>query len=234
MHALTAAEMLEVWDTAGIWSATRRALALLRAGAPEVPAEQLAALSVGRRDGCLLTLREWFFGSRVVGRAACPGCGEQLECAFEVDDIRVASPDPSPELALDLDGTRLAYRLPDSTDLEAIAAQPDEASALGLLLERCVSGSAELTPAIVDELAAEMGRRDPQARVEINVACPACERRWAAVFDVAAFVWTEIHTWAQRMLREVHALASAYGWAERDILRLSAARRQAYLELLGR
>ena len=33
---------------------------------------------------------------------------------------------------------------------------------------------------------------------------------------------------------EVHALASAYHWHERDILALSPVRRQAYLELLGR
>ena len=34
-------------------------------------------------------------------------------------------------------------------------------------------------------------------------------------------------------LAEVHALAAAYGWTEAEVLALSAARRRAYLELVG-
>ena len=33
-------------------------------------------------------------------------------------------------------------------------------------------------------------------------------------------------------LRDVHALASQYGWRESDILRMSARRRQFYLEMI--
>jgi hypothetical protein len=35
------------------------------------------------------------------------------------------------------------------------------------------------------------------------------------------------------MVREVHRMASAYGWREADILAMSAFRRQRYLELIG-
>jgi hypothetical protein len=35
---------------------------------------------------------------------------------------------------------------------------------------------------------------------------------------------------ARRFLDEVHVLARAYGWAEAEILRLSEARRSAYLQ----
>jgi hypothetical protein len=34
-------------------------------------------------------------------------------------------------------------------------------------------------------------------------------------------------------LREVHTLAWAYGWREADILAMSPARRQFYIELVG-
>jgi hypothetical protein len=34
------------------------------------------------------------------------------------------------------------------------------------------------------------------------------------------------------VLREVHILASAYGWREDDILAMSPARRRIYLEML--
>jgi hypothetical protein len=34
-------------------------------------------------------------------------------------------------------------------------------------------------------------------------------------------------------MRDVHQLASAYGWSEHDILTMSAGRRQLYLELVA-
>ena len=51
--------------------------------------------------------------------------------------------------------------------------------------------------------------------------------------DIASFFWSEIHSWAQRALREVATLARAYGWREADILSMSARRRQAYLEMIS-
>jgi hypothetical protein len=229
MRELTASEMLDVWDTAAAWSPTRRALALLWAASPEAASEELAALSVGARDARLLSLREWFFGPRVLGQTACPACGEQLECAFEVETVRVAQPDRP----LPTEVAGVSYRLPDSTDLEAIARAADEDTALHLLLQRCVASSAELTQGQVEALAERMSACDPQACVEIGLTCQACQHSWASVFDIAAFFWTEITAWAQRTLREVHALASAYGWSEQAILGLSAVRRKAYLELIG-
>ena len=229
MRELTTGEMLDLWGSAAGWSPTRRALVLLRAASPETPPEELAALSIGARDARLLNLREWFFGPHVVAQTACPACGEQLECTFDVDTVRVSQPDPT--LPAEVDGVR--YRLPDSTDLEAISDTLDEDTALHQLLQRCVAASAELTPAQVAAVAKRMGECDPQACVVIGVTFHACENRWASIFDIAAFFWTEIHAWAQRTLREVHVLASAYGWTEDTILGLSAARRHAYLEMIG-
>jgi len=227
MRSLTASEMLEVWDTAAAMSPTRRALAVLLAATPEAGPEELAALSIGARDARLLSLREWFFGPRVVGRAVCPVCEEHLVCAFDVDDVRVAP--------LESGGNPVRYRLPDSTDLEAIASAADEATALGQLLERCVSDQTVAQTALQRAtLTDEMARHDPQACVELSVTCHACRHPWSVVFDIASFFWTEIHAWAQRTLRDVHTLASAYGWSEQDILGLSNPRRQAYLELIAR
>ena len=43
---------------------------------------------------------------------------------------------------------------------------------------------------------------------------------------------TELEAQAKRLLRSVHVLASAYGWSESEILALSEARRDAYVELV--
>jgi hypothetical protein len=50
---------------------------------------------------------------------------------------------------------------------------------------------------------------------------------------VVSFFWMEVESWAYRILRQVHALASAYGWSEGDILAMSPWRRQFYLEMVS-
>ncbi len=57
-----------------------------------------------------------------------------------------------------------------------------------------------------------MSELDPQGDVQIALSCPQCSHRWHAPLDIVSFVWSEIHAWAVRLLRDVHALASAYGW----------------------
>ena len=78
-----------------------------------------------------------------------------------------------------------------------------------------------------------MAEVDPQADVQMDLTCPACGHQWQALFDIESFFWREISAWANRILREVHALASAYGWRESDILSMSTWRRQTYLNLIG-
>ena len=73
---------------------------------------------------------------------------------------------------------------------------------------------------------------DPQADIRLALSCMECGQQWNAIFDPISFLWREIEHWAERMLREVHVLASAYGWDEIDILGLSAARRRRYLEMV--
>jgi hypothetical protein len=67
--------------------------------------------------------------------------------------------------------------------------------------------------------------------MQLALVCPTCGSGWAVAFDIVAFFWTELQAWAQRMLRDIHTLARAYGWREADILALSPLRRQVYLEL---
>jgi hypothetical protein len=88
---------------------------------------------------------------------------------------------------------------------------------------------ADVLGAVEDQMAAA----DPQADVRLALSCPACGHQWQEVFDIVSFLWGEVQAWALRLLREVHTLASAYGWSEADILALSPQRRQMYLEMVG-
>lgn len=139
------------------------------------------------------------------------------------------------------DGVRVTYRLPRVSDLIAIGDPSASGAMLSVLLERCVLRAeadsatvpvAALRADIVEALAAEMARRDPQADLQLALTCPACGHSWQAPFDIASFFWAEIAAAAKRLLREVHLLARAYGWREADILAMSASRRQAYIEMI--
>lgn len=244
MRVPTAADLLNVWENGLRQAPMRRALLLLAVACPESSAEELAALPVGQRDARLLELRQWLFGPEIAMVAPCPACGGQLESAFRVDDIRLQ---PDGAIAAmqtcAVDGYRVTFRLPASNDLFALAADSPPAAARRALLARCLMEardaggatiSAESLPDhVVAAVAAQMSEADPQADVQLQLACPACQHRWQAVFDIANFLWKEIHAWAQRTLRDVHRLARAYGWREADVLALSPTRRQIYLELCG-
>jgi len=90
---------------------------------------------------------------------------------------------------------------------------------------------------VVDEeilriLSDAMEEADPLADVGFDLGCPDCGHRWSVGFDILAYFWDEIEIEAQRLLGEVHLLASAYGWSEKVILSLSPRRRRTYLEMV--
>lgn len=240
MRALSAAELLDVWEAGRDQSPVGRVLTLLAAACPETPPDRLAGLSIGRRDAQLMTLRSWTFGSTVAGVVGCPACGDRLDFGFDLEEVRVeAAPAPEPIVVMAA-GWEVRCRLPSSADLLEVA-EVDGPSRRGALLARCVVDAQErgeareprdLPAEVVAEVVRALGESDPQADVELALTCPACEHGWSAVFDVASFFWSELGSWAARTLREVHALAMAYGWRESEILALSPRRRQAYLELI--
>ena len=242
MKALNALELLDVWEQ-GLGSPPSVGVMLLLAAAcPDVNAASLAELTIGERDGLLLTQREWLFGPQLESVVACPHCGEQLELAFAVDDVRAvptlthaaALGQPHQE-SLEMAGYTVQFRVPTVVDLSADITRQQ-------LFERCVvaalyAGEAyaaqDLPAAVVEAVGQQMLAADPQADVQLALNCPACGHDWLAVFDVVSFLWQEINAWAQRTLLEVHQLARAYGWSEANILAMSPLRRQVYLSMIG-
>lgn len=146
-------------------------------------------------------------------------------------------------LAIHLKGYEVLCRLPNSLDLAALAGSKDVQRSQQVLLERCVLSArhldeeinvAELPAEIFAAVASQMEAADPQADVQLNLSCLSCGHSWQAAFDIESFFWSELQVWAERLLRDVHQLARAYGWHEADILAMSPHRRQIYLEMLGR
>ena len=73
----------------------------------------------------------------------------------------------------------------------------------------------------------------PAGAVDLLMRCPDCGLDSALPLDIPALLWAEIGTQASALLREVHALATSYGWTEADALELSPRRRAIYLALAG-
>ena len=251
LRPLSASDLLEVWEHGIGRLPVEQGLLLLRAAYPDVPVADLPRLSIGQRDAALMNLREKTFGSPLNGLAVCPACSEKLEIGFPLEDLFSSYgtqvdlpllPDATEPKQLSTGGYDLRFRLLNSADLMQVSIVPDPESARRALLESCLLEArqnsqqvsvTELPDDVIQALASRMDELDPLANVSLPLTCPACSHQWEMVFDIISFFWSEISAWAERTLREVHILASAYGWREADIIAMSAWRRQKYLELVG-
>jgi hypothetical protein len=246
MYTLSSQELLHIWEVGLGQHPLDRALTILASAFPGVPYEHLTLLSVGQRDECLFAVRESIFGSSLVSFVLCPFCQGQLELLLDMADLHIA-PDAASEgkmqsvQQLTSDGYELQFRLPDSLDLAAIVGCKDASTARNLLVKRCilramqdgVEVAVEAIPELViSALAAQMDTCDPLAALDVGLDCSLCGSHVQVLFDIVAFFWTEIAVRAKRLLLDVHTLAQAYGWRETDILSMSTARRQFYLEMV--
>jgi len=241
--AVSASGLLRLWERSGTQPRVQQALMLLAAACPDAPTDDLARMSVGRRDGLLLELREHLFGSRLESLASCPACGERLQLAFNVSDVCVKTGESLAEpQRIQVDDYEVGFRLPDSNDQAAMAMSGNIEEGRRLLLSRCLLevkryGEAQpidLVPeSVLLAVSKQMAEADPQADVQLDLSCPACGHVWSSAFDIVSYLWQEIDSWARRTLRDIHNLAAAYGWREVDILNMSARRRQCYLEMIG-
>lgn len=236
----SAYELLAVWERGQHQSPAQRALEILASAGYGKQAE-LAQLPIGQRDERLLTVREKLFGVEFVCLADCPVCGTCLETDLHTGSLRLpAATFQNNALAVTCNGYEILFRLPTTLDLTTLEHGMDPAVARRALAQRCVLGvqsdngvaPQELPDNIVATLAERMALEDPQADLQLALQCPTCEHRWLTPLDILRLLWLEIHAWATRLLREIHELASAYGWSEEDILTLTPFRRRTYLNLV--
>jgi hypothetical protein len=240
MHVLTAAELLEVWETGQDHDPAHRALLVL-AAATGAPVADLLAVSIPRRDTLLFDVRRATFGDQLRAIVSCPACGESLEFTTTVTAVVPAESPPADSVTIETNTLRASIRPPTTVDLLAIRDARSIETARDELLGRCIESlerdgtPVPLASLSADEIAAlAAAASDDAALVDLvlDLTCAACGAAWQSTFDVAAFFWEEVRAFASRLLPEVHRIARAYGWSERDILALSPSRRARYLELI--
>lgn len=245
MRPLTAIDAIRVWESGHRQRPAEQALTVLTVVFPEDDQDGLRRLTLGACNARLLKVRDQIFGHELVGFSECVNCGERLEFTLDSKALSRAGPVEAPEAEFELEceGYSLRFRLLEIEDLIVAGEGGDQVVARDLLIERCIvearyDDREVLVASLPDTVVAYLGQRltelDSAAEVEIELSCPACDCINRLSLDVAAYFNAEIAAQAQRLLREVHTLAVAYGWNESDILAMSALRRRSYIEMLER
>jgi hypothetical protein len=232
--------LLALWETALGQPAEARAEALLRAS----PDGGEPAPTLGERNVRLIDLHARLFGREIELLSHCPAC--QAVAQFSADCEALAAqmrPEPvaTPPHRLEAYGHAIEFRLPGSADVAQAGAAGGEHDFTQRLLGRCVLActhegcsvaAAELPESVLDALSRHMEALDPGASVSFALNCPQCAARWQAPLDVGEMLWRKVRAAAERVLLDIDALACAYGWTEREVLRLSPLRRAAYLQMV--
>jgi hypothetical protein len=233
MYPLSGERILIAWERGQASQEPWRALIPLAVAMPEREMTELATLPLAERNAALLRLHSMTFGRRVEAFAVCAECGQQLEFAMDADDMARALRAPEPETWLEGDH-EMGMRPADSRDLAVSMEAASEEDARGLLLVRTLGiEDANLVRSERTDWIDRFDRLNASAEIRCVLPCAHCGSRAALDFDVAGFVWREIQVAARRLMAEIHRLASAYGWSEKAVVRMSAARRAAYLEMLN-
>jgi hypothetical protein len=182
-----------------------------------------------------MALRVQTFGRDVSLRFRCRACGADLVARLDLASILSAhGASPSSSIRIELDGETLEARLPTSEDLLATAGLPP-LDGEWALYRRCLTSDTEVdTRAIRPRVAEALAAADPLAALDVELACAECGSRYSEPFDIVTCFWKEIEAAAWRAALDVHLLASTYGWSEKQVLSMSAARRARYLALRER
>jgi hypothetical protein len=255
MRSLSDRDLLRLWEGGLRRHPLDRALMILATVFPEASFDQIADWPLGRRNRALIEMRSGCFGPGLAGWTSCACCGEKLE--FELDS-RVMMPEASaPETDLAMNNpivvARGSFRLPTSRDLARVAPERDPRAAVVGILESCritLPQSSDVADALSESRAADddigdswteaeveevgelMAQADPLAETRVTMKCPKCGHGWDETLDIVAFVWSEIEARAKRLMLDIHTLASAYGWTEREILSLGDNRRVRYVAMV--
>lgn len=241
---LAGARLLVAWEAGLRADDARRPVALV-AVACDLPFDDALDLPLGRRDAALLRLRVATFGDPLPGLDRCPGCAQEVEFRLPVRELLAGRPDDGSEPgnhAIELGDWHVDFRPATTRDLIEGAASGGSEDEVGTrIVRRCVvraeRGRAPepidaLPSDVLEAVARAQLEHDPLSEILIRLDCPACRQVWESRLDCGAFFWRELSVAARRLLRQVHRLASAYGWSEDAILALAPERRQAYVDLV--
>ncbi|HTW99009.1 MAG TPA: hypothetical protein VMD59_09545 [Acidimicrobiales bacterium] len=191
-----------------------------------LPAVELAGLA--------LLVRAAWLGDVLRTDFACPaeGCDERIDVSFSVAEyLRHHAPRRARGVAASggwyvLAGAR--FRLPTVADLIEASASPQPTESLA---RRCVERS-DLDRGLARRVDRALRQLAPSLDDLVGGRCPACAAPVTIRFEPLGYVLAELREVLSGVYREVHGIASAYGWPEGAILALPRGRRRRYAALV--
>ena len=232
--------LLTLWECALGQPADARTDALLRASFEGAE----PARTLGERNASLMELHARLFGGEIELLSHCPACRTVAQFSGNCDALaaqmwpRLAD---APPHRVEAQGHVIEFRMPDSADIVIASADEGDEGFTQLLLDRCVLACThegtdvpvrQLPEPVLDALSKHMETLDPGASVSFALDCPQCATHWQAPLDVGEMLWQKVRAAAEGVLLDIDMLARAYGWTEREVLRLSPLRRAAYLQMV--
>lgn len=214
-----------------------RLAALLIARGADKPA--LGEESLGERNRRLIALHDEWATGEIEARVTCAACTTANSFAVPKAAMRELPP-PPPDAVVSVvhAGRSLRYRLPAMADIAAVAGIGAMPAMRAAMLDRCALDSdgvptSQLDAATIDAIEAGFDQLDPLASIVVESACSDCGAAIAARVDLAAFVAADIDRIHAALLRDIDAIAAAYGWAEAAIVALPADRRTRYVAMIA-
>lgn len=212
------------------------AAALEHVGGERASVEVVEELCVADRQFLMQQLDRRLGSDALWLTSRCAQCQEPFDLALRWSAFPVREAGAGfPQGVVETRQGVVRVRVPNGGDqaaLVSVARGPEGARAL---LARCVlAGDApvDLARLSQEELAlleAELERLSPAVVTRVQAVCPACGASGAVEVNPYRCLAR-----ASGVMEEVHVLASAYHWSEREILALPLSRRRKYLRLVER
>jgi hypothetical protein len=211
--------------------------ALESIGGEPVSREHIDALSVPDRRFLMIELADALGLSFAWSTHACEACAKPFDFPLDLRALPVMPAGehyPSTEIATTRGRVRL--RVPTGADQIRIATIDDEGAAADLLAALCISACDDDAADVIDTLSADdfaaiedaMEQLAPTLAWAAQAPCPDCGFGNVIAIDTAAWLVSV----ADGPTPDVHEIALAYGWSERDILALTRTQRLQYLALI--
>ncbi|CCQ90426.1 conserved hypothetical protein [Nitrospina gracilis 3/211] len=214
-----------------------RALAVALESVGGCDADELSVreLSVADRQFLMRHLACHLHSEREWHSALCPSCKAVFDVRLRPSELPIKPPGEGyPFVTVPTRFGQLRFRVPTGADQECIAGLEDETRAVPVLLQRLLVDYQDNPTALefsgedVAAIESAIESVAPELVVWVPTECPECKTEMRVEIDPYAC----LQSGRQGLLREVHRLASAYHWSERDIMEMPRDRRRRYLALV--
>lgn len=185
------------------------------------------ALSVGDRRWLVLELLARVAGPVRWHTSECSACQQPFDVPVDRSELPLPSvAEGYPATRVELSTGPCEVRVLTGEDEEAaIDIDASDAATITERLAARATARDDLTPDDVAAVSMALDELGPTVVTSVATACPSCSED--AVLDIDPL--REVGRGGDRLVDDVHRLASTYHWSEHDILSLPTRRRRRYL-----